>query len=100
MKKLCLLLTVLMITACTNGFRDPLLDTPLGDRTVCTSVKPLEGNDQLSTVPFNCPDLDVSATLNELRDAGWRLEKVNIGSEVYLNDKLASDVEITVRKIY
>ena len=54
----------------------------------------------MSSVPFNCPDLDVSTTLNELRDAGWRLENVRLGEDVRVNGQMASEVDITVRKIY
>ena len=60
----------------------------------------MQGSDVLSVVPFNCPDLEISATLNELRDAGWRLESVHMGEEVRINDMFASEVSITVRKAY
>ena len=51
-------------------------------------------------VTFNCPDIGISATLNELRDAGWRLEEVKMGEEIKENDTLSSEVQITVRKSY
>ena len=89
-----------LLTGCMNGPSDPLFDATLGQRTVCTAVKPVEGDDLLSSVPFNCPDLDVSTTLNELRDAGWRLENVRLGEDVRVNGQMASEVDITVRKIY
>ncbi len=89
-----------LLTGCMNGPSDPLYDAALGERTVCQAVKPVEGNDLLSAVPFNCPDLNVSTTLNELRDAGWRLENVRLGEDVKVNGRMASEVEITVRKIY
>lgn len=93
-------LSALLMAGCTNGPSDPLFDAPLGERTVCTAVNPVEGNDTLSVVPFNCPDLEISTTLNELRDAGWRLETVHMGEDVEVNGTLASEVSITVRKAY
>ena len=103
-KTLSIIALSLALTGCTNGPSDPLLDAPLGNRTVCTVVNPVQGSDVLSVVPFNCPDLEISATLNELRDAGWRLESVHmgeeVGEEVRINDMFASEVSITVRKAY
>lgn len=89
-----------LLSGCTTGPSDPLLDAPLGQRTICTAVRPVQGSDALSVIPFNCPDLDISATLNELRDAGWRLETVYMGEDVKVNDTLASEVSISVRKAY
>ena len=99
-KTLFIIALSLVLAGCTNGPSDPLLDAPLGNRTVCTAVNPVQGRDVLSVVPFNCPDLEISATLNELRDAGWRLESVHMGEEVRINDMFASEVSITVRKAY
>ena len=89
-----------LLTGCTNGPSDPLFDAPLGERTICSAVNPVQGSDVLSVVPFNCPDLEISTTLNELRDAGWRLETVHMGEDVEVNGTLASEVSITVRKAY
>ena len=101
MRKLLLIVPIILaLSGCTNGPSDPLFDAPLGERAVCTAVNPVEGRDVLSVVPFNCPDLEVSATLNELRDAGWRLESVHMGEDIRVNDTFASDVSITVRKAY
>lgn len=99
-KTLSIIALSLALTGCTNGPSDPLWDAPLGNRTVCTAVNPVQSSDVLSVVPFNCPDLEISATLNELRDAGWRLESVHMGEEVRINDMFASEVSITVRKAY
>ena len=101
MRKAIFILTLtLALAGCSNSPSDPLFDAPLGQRTTCTAVNPVKGSDTLSVVPFNCPDLEISTTLNELRDAGWRLESVNMGEDVRINDTLASDVSITVRKAY
>ena len=86
-KTLFIIALSLALTGCTNGPSDPLLDAPLGNRTVCTAVNPVQGS-------------EISATLNELRDAGWRLESVHMGEEVRINDMFASEVSITVRKAY
>ncbi len=99
-KTLFIVLSALTLSGCMNGPSDPLFDAPLGERSVCTAVNPVRGDDVLSVVPFNCPDLEISATLNELRDAGWRLESVHMGEDIRVNDTFASDISITVRKAY
>ncbi len=94
------LATLGIVTGCTSSFQDPLLDAPFGQRLSCHAIRPVQGNDVLSMVTFNCPDIGISATLNELRDAGWRLEEVKMGEEIKENDTLSSEVQITVRKTY
>lgn len=54
-----------------------------GDRKqlTCTSMQPLSAQRALNDIVFSCPEFDVQATLIEMRDAGWRLISVDIGSE-------------------
>ena len=49
---------------------DPLLDAPLRTETVCKGAGLFTAGTKLGGFSFECPDLDVVATLNELRDAG------------------------------
>jgi hypothetical protein len=51
-------------------------------------------------IPFNCQTLQVSASLNELRDAGWRLESIDIGNDILVENVHSNEVSITVRKVY
>lgn len=90
----------LLATGCSQTFKDPLLDAPTGQRIACSSVKAIQSQDSLSSVPLNCPELNVSASLNELRDAGWRLENIHLGEDIKVNDTLATEVDVIVRKIY
>ena len=100
MRRLFLLLIPFVLAGCSQSFNDPLLDAPVGQRVTCSAIKPMQSQDMLSQVPLNCPEINISATLSELRDAGWRLESVNLGAEVLVNNNLASEVDIVVRKVY
>ena len=51
-KTLFIIVSALTLAGCSNGPSDPLFDAPLGERTVCTAVNPVKGNDVLSVVPF------------------------------------------------
>ena len=66
---------------------DPLLDAPLRTETVCKGAGLFTAGTKLAGFSFECPDLDVVATLNELRDAGWRVEKMHIGRQTIENDE-------------
>jgi hypothetical protein len=79
---------------------DPLLDAPLRMQTVCQGRELFSAGQKLGGFSFSCPDLDVVATLNELRDAGWRVEKMNIGKLESANDKTGSPLTCTLRKVY
>lgn len=82
---------------------DPLLDTPLRTQTVCKGVTLFTAGQKLGGFSFECPDLDVTATLNELRDAGWRVEKMHIGKlQIGYTDSEVSGtpLTITLRKVY
>lgn len=100
MKRLTWLLIPLMLAGCAQEPADPLLDSPLGHRIVCEAVRPVQAKDTLSQIPFNCGEIQISASLNELRDAGWRLESVDIGNEILVENVLSTEVTITVRKVY
>jgi hypothetical protein len=100
MKRLAWLLVPLMIAGCAEKPADPLFDSPLGHRITCQAVRPLQAKDALSMVPFNCQTLQVSASLNELRDAGWRLESIDIGNDILVENVHSNEVSITVRKVY
>ena len=74
---------------------DPLLDAPLRTETVCKGAGLFTAG-----FSFECPDLDVVATLNELRDAGWRVEKMHIGRQTIENDESGTPLSATIRKVY
>lgn len=78
---------------------DPLLDAPLRTETVCKGAG-LYRRYQTCRFSFECPDLDVVATLNELRDAGWRVEKMHIGRQTIENDESGTPLSATIRKVY
>lgn len=54
---------------------DPLLDAPLRTETVCKGAGLFTAGTKLAGFSFECPDLDVVATLNELRMPAGVLRK-------------------------
>ena len=64
-----------------GNLHDPLLDAP-------------------NEVPFACPDLGVSATLDELRDAGWRILRLDIGEDLESDSHVGFPVTVQVRKLF
>ena len=79
---------------------DPLLDAPLRTETVCKGAGLFTAGTKLGGFSFECPDLDVVATLNELRDAGRRVEKMHIGRQTIENDESGTPLSATIRKVY
>lgn len=79
---------------------DPLLDAPVRTQTECKGVELFSAGEKLAGFKFECPDLDVEATLNELRDAGWRIEKMNIGKQVIESNESGTPLSIQIRKVY
>lgn len=99
--KLLLALTAsLTLSACVKGPSDPLLESPIGHRLACESTKPMLAHDQLSRLPLQCQTMNLSTTLHELRQAGWRLENVSIGEDQLIENNRAVALSLTLRKIY
>lgn len=104
----------LLLTACalpqggttvesTSGsatLRDPLIDAPNRALMTCTSEQTVTVLNRINEIPFACPDLGVSATLNDLRDAGWRLLKLDIGEDTESDNHVGFPVTIQVRKLF
>ena len=79
---------------------DPLLDAPLRTEPVCQGAGLCPAGTKPGGGSCECPDLDVLATLNELRDAGWRVEKMHIGRQTIENDESGTPLSATIRKVY
>ena len=79
---------------------DPLLDAPLRTQTICTGKGLFSAGTKLGGFSFECPDLDVTATMNELRDAGWRVEKMHIGRQTIESEESGTPLTATMRKVY
>ncbi len=79
---------------------DPLLDAPIRMRTECKGKELFSAGEKLGGFSFECSELDVVATLNELRDAGWRVEKFYIGKQVVDETESGTPLTINIRKVY
>lgn len=79
---------------------DPLIDAPLRMSTSCKGTSLFTAGNKLGGFSFECPDLDVIATLNELRDAGWRVEKLHIGKQIVSEDESGTPLTVELRKVY
>ena len=80
--------------------RDPLLDAPNRSLMTCTSESPITVLRRVNEIPFACAELGISATLNELRDAGWRIIKLDIGEDIESENNVGFPVTIQVRKLF
>ena len=97
---LALLIGTLSLSGCVNQNADPLLESPVGQRLACESMQPMLAQDQLSRLPLQCEAFKLSTTLEELRQAGWRLENVDIGENERTQNTNAVALTLTVRKIF
>ncbi|MBM6704130.1 hypothetical protein H6A60_06480 [Sutterella massiliensis] len=82
------------------GGRDPLLDAPYRAQMTCVSQTPVTVLSRAKETVFACSDIGVSATLDELRDAGWRLVALNIGEDQESDSHVGFPVTITIRKLF
>ena len=80
--------------------RDPLLDAPNRSLMTCTSESPITVLRRVNEIPFACAELGISATINELRDAGWRIIKLDIGEDIESENHVGFPVTIQVRKLF
>ena len=80
--------------------RDPLLDAPYHSETTCTTERPVTVLSRVKETPFACADLGVSARLDELRDAGWRVVSLDIGEDVESEKHVGFPVTVVIRKLF
>ncbi|WP_295476888.1 hypothetical protein [Sutterella sp.] len=80
--------------------RDPLLDAPYHSETTCTTERPVTVLSRVKEMPFACADLGVSARLDELRDAGWRVVSLDIGEDVESEKHVGFPVTVVIRKLF
>ena len=80
--------------------RDPLIDAPHRATMRCVSQEPVTVLRRVKEVSFACPDIDVSATIDEIRDAGWRVVSLDVGEEEERDNHVGFPVTITVRKLF
>lgn len=66
----------------------------------CDSVTPLIAEVPLSSMNFHCSRLNVTATIDEMKDAGWRLMGLDIGKQFTYNGVVAMPIHITMRKLF
>lgn len=83
-----------------GSVHDPLIDAPHRALMTCTSEEPVTVGKRVSEIPFACPDINVSATLSELRDAGWRILSMDIGEDTEKDSHVGFPVTIQIRKLF
>lgn len=79
---------------------DPLLDAPNRALMTCTSEQPITVLQRFKEIPFACADLGVSATVDEMRDAGWRVVSLDIGEDIEADSHVGFPITIKVRKLF
>ena len=80
--------------------RDPLLDAPYHSETTCVTERPVTVLSRMKETPLACADLGVSATLDELRDAGWRVVSLDIGEDSESEQHVGFPVTVMIRKLF
>lgn len=77
-----------------------LIEAPDRMQAACSSTEPFSAKTPFNKLPFRCPSLRVIATLDEIRDAGWQPESLDIG-EISTNEEglHTMPVKITIRKL-
>lgn len=80
--------------------RDPLIDAPYHSEVSCTSERPVTVLSRLKETPLACPDLGVSAMIDDLRDAGWRVVSLDIGDDEESESHVGFTVTVLIRKVY
>ncbi len=79
----------------------PLLEAKDRQQLACTAKDPLSTKRPLNDIVFVCPELDVQATLSEMKDAGWRLMSMDIGMDSAESDgTISMPLNITVIKLF
>ena len=87
-------------SAGSGSSRDPLIDAPHRATMRCVSQEPVTVLRRVKEVSFACPDIDVSAPLDAIRGAGWRVVSLDVGDEEERDNHVGFPVTITVRKLF
>ena len=77
-----------------------LMEAPDRQQLICRSIDPLSAQHALNDIVFACEELDVQATIIEMRDAGWRLVSVDVGSETTRDGVVEMPLTITIIKLF
>ena len=83
-----------------KGRLEPLYEAADRQQASCDSKSSLTPNNPVSGIRFRCASLRIEATLDEIRDAGWRVEAIDIGHEQLATGEVAMPVRITIRKLF
>ena len=78
---------------------EPLFEAKDREQMVCHSTMPLSAQMPLADIPFECDSIRVTATITEMRDAGWRLEAIDVGQESNIDGVITMPLKITIRKL-
>ena len=62
--------------------------------------RPVTVLSRMKETPLACADLGVSATLDELRDAGWRVVSLDIGEDSESEQYVGFPVTVMIRKLF
>lgn len=79
---------------------DPLIDAPHRAVMKCVSEGPITVLQRIKEVDFACQDVGVSAKIDEIRDAGWRIVSMEVGEDLESDRHVGFPVTIVVRKLY
>lgn len=79
---------------------DPLLEARDREQVTCESITPLSAQTPLNGIVFSCERLGVKATIPQIRDAGWRMELMEVGQQTQQDGVITMPLRITIRKLF
>lgn len=79
---------------------DTIADAPERSQLSCTSEGVLAAGQVPGELSYRCDGLEESVTLDELREAGWRLEQMGIGVRAEVGGETGLPLSISVRKLH
>ena len=79
---------------------DPLIDARYRSVITCESEQPMEAGDKLGEVRLVCKGINVSATITEFRDAGWRIEDLKMSEIKTPEGAIVIPLRLTLRKLF
>ena len=87
-------------TTARGGLSSAVSRDPYHSEATCVTERPVTVLSRMKETPLACADLGVSATLDELRDAGWRVVSLDIGEDSESEQHVGFPVTVMIRKLF
>lgn len=84
-----------------NPSMGPMFDAKYRDLVTCTSQDALSAERPMNEITFSCGKANgvFTATLPQMKDAGWGMETIDVGKEFTQDGSICFPLTITMRKL-